>query len=290
MAAQSTSSAPEVQGYEKGVTAYTQFGGTSYSGGHVLKLDSSVGYSFSPHFGIDAGVPIYFAASSASTPTASNTSNNGIGNPYVDLRWKFDNPVVNYRSMVTGYLPVGDFSTGRFTADWTNHFDRRFSRLTPFAEAGIGNTIVDSAYFDRPFTSLGFNAHVQGGATYDLARHLSVGGSFYAVIPSGEQKLYSRILQGQMNRANTANVTNGMNAANGMNGTNMSGLVGNYSQITGTADLARDHGFSGWVGLSPNPYIDLSLGYTRSTSYDLNIVSFNVGVNVGRLLRAKTRP
>ncbi len=56
-------------------------------------------------------------------------------------------------------------------------------------------------------------------------------------------------------------------------------------QTTGTAEIARDNGFSTWVDISPNPYVDAELGYTRSIHYDLNSVSFSLGFNVGRLVR-----
>jgi hypothetical protein len=53
----------------------------------------------------------------------------------------------------------------------------------------------------------------------------------------------------------------------------------------GSADIARDNGFSTWIGASPSKYLDLELGYTRSVHYDLNTVSFEIGVNVGRLAK-----
>ncbi len=55
----------------KGLTSYVQFGGSSNSSGHVLKLDSAVGYNFNRHFGVDAGVPIYFVGSAATSTTPS---------------------------------------------------------------------------------------------------------------------------------------------------------------------------------------------------------------------------
>ncbi len=57
------------------------------------------------------------------------------------------------------------------------------------------------------------------------------------------------------------------------------------SQVTGTSDVARDHGFSAWMGVDPNRYLSLQLGYTRSAGYDLNSVAFNVGLNIGRMLK-----
>ena len=109
-----TAPPPAAQG-ETGFTSYAEFGGTSNSDGQIYELNSSVGYNFSQHFGVDMGVPIYFVR--ASSTTTGGTSNNGFGNPYLDMRVKFQNPAVNFGSMLTGYAPLADskkgLSTGR---------------------------------------------------------------------------------------------------------------------------------------------------------------------------------
>jgi len=206
----------------------------------VYRLDSSVGYNFSKHFGADLGLPIYFVYASSTT---GSVSNNGIGNPYLDLRLKFNNPAVNYGSVLTGFVPAADskrgMSTGRGTFDWTNHFDRSFSRLTPFLEAGIANTIADSQVFIRPYTTLGFNSHFQGGATFDLWKFVSVGASAYDILPlaDGIQQSLGEVREHQQFLP---------------------------PQTTGSADIAKDNGYSAWIGANPNHYMDLQLGYTRS--------------------------
>ncbi len=270
---------------ERGFASYIQFGGSSNSSGRVFKLDTSIGYNFSSHVGFDVGLPVYFVSAS-STATGTSSSNQGMGNPYLDFRLTFRNPVLSYRSMVTGYFPVADiksgFSTGRMTGDWTNHFEHSFSRLTPFADVGIGNTILDSRFFDRPFTSLGFNAHFEGGASLALSRYVYVGASGYAIVPSGQQRIYSRMLR--MSSGTGTGTGTGMGTGMGRGR-----VFETATETVGTADIARDHGASAWIGASPNAYLDFELGYTRSVQYDLNTVSFSVGVNVGRLVRNKSR-
>src|SRR5713101_6273852 len=261
----------------KGFTSYTEFGGSSNSDGRVFELDSSVGYNFSKHFGLDMGLPIYFTQASSST-TGGSTSN-GVGNPHVDLRLNFSNPAVNYGSVLTGFAPTADtkkgLSTGRATFDWTNRFDRSFSRLTPFAEAGIANTIADSRLFVRPYTSLGFNAHFQAGANFDLRKFFSVGASAYDILPSGQQTIFSKLDQQQP----------GSSFSNSSHGR----VFENNAQTTGTAAIARDNGYSTWVDANPNRYLNLELGYTHSVHYDLNTVSFSVGLNIGQLARSGAR-
>jgi hypothetical protein len=266
--AQSVPAAPS-QG-DTGFTSYVEFDGTSNAEGQVYRLNSSVGYSFTEHFGVDVGVPVYFLRpSSSTTGTTSTTSSNGLGNPYLDLRLKFLNPTVNFGSVLTGYVPAGDsklgLSTGRATFDWTNHFDHSFNNLTPFLEAGLSNTVADTQLFLRPFTSLGMNSHFQGGASYQLGKSFNVGASGYDIQPFGQQTIFSKVANGQ-----------GAGSSHGK-------PFQNNQQVTGSSDLAYDNGFSAWVGASPSPYLDLQLGYTRSIQYDLNSVSFGIGVNVGRL-------
>jgi hypothetical protein len=49
--------------------------------------------------------------------------------------------------------------------------------------------------------------------------------------------------------------------------------------------LAADNGFSAGLGLSPAKAIDFTVGYSRSTHYALNTVSFGIAVNMRALLR-----
>jgi hypothetical protein len=267
-AAQSVPAAPS-QG-DTGFTSYVEFDGTSNAEGQVYRVNSSVGYSFTPHFGVDAGVPVYFVRPSSSvTGTTGSTSGNGMGNPYLDLRLKFLNPTVNFGSVLTGYAPAGDsklgLSTGRATFDWTNHFDHSFNNLTPFFEAGLSNTVADTQLFLRPFTSLGMNSHFEGGASDQLGRYFNMGASGYDIQPFGQQTLFSKVAKGQVAVPSRGKPFQ------------------NNQQVTGSPDLAYDNGFSAWIGASPSPYLDMQLGYTRSIQYDLNSVSFGIGVNVGRL-------
>jgi hypothetical protein len=262
-------SAPKPALNDTGFTSYAAFEGTSDADGQVYAFSPSVGYNINRHFGMDLGVPFYLVRASSSL---GGTSSNGVGNPSLDLRFRFPNPKVNFASVVTGSAPVGDskkgLSTGRGTYDWTNHFDRAVNRFTPFGEIGISNTVANTRLFLRPFTTLGFNAHVQGGANYDLWKFFSVGSSGYAILPSGQQTIFSKVVGPSRN-------------SNGR-------PFENNQQTTGGADLARDHGFSAWVDANPAPYLDMELGYTRSVNYDLNAVSFGVGINIGYLARKST--
>src|SRR5215469_4904920 len=153
-----SSTKPALQ--EGGVTAYLQFGGTANSDGAIYELNSSIGYDFNSHFGLAVGAPIYFIRPAASTGTSSAS---GLGDPYLALHARYPNPLLNFATVLTGTVPVGNdkqgLSTGRVTFDWTGHIDHSISRLTPFIEAGIANTTADSSLYLRPYTTFGFNTH-----------------------------------------------------------------------------------------------------------------------------------
>ena len=254
---------PAAQG-PSGFTSYVAFGGTTNSAGQIYLIATSLGYDFNSHFGTDVGVPFYFIRPSSS---AGGSSTNGVGDPFLDLRAKFSNPTVNFGSTLTGFVPVGDsskgLSTGRVTFDWTNHFDRSFSDLTPFANVGIANTIMSTRLFLRPYTTLGFNTHVEGGATYDVSKFFSLGGSAYDILPSGQQTVFSK-------------VAHGAHAGHGR-------VFEGSQETTGGAEIAQDDGFSTWVDANPWRGIDLTLAFTRSLHYDLNSVSFALGFNLRQL-------
>jgi hypothetical protein len=256
---------------DKGVTSYVEFGGTSNSEGQVYRIDSSVGYKFNQHFTTDIGLPIYFVRGSSST----GISENGIGNPYLDLKFKALNPTLNFGSVLTGYAPLADskkgLSTGRATFDWTNRVDHSFSSLTPFVDIGLSNTTLDTRLFIRPYTTLGMNTHFEGGTSLDLGRFFSLGASGYAIVPFGQQTVFSKVTPGSAQSASHGHAFQ------------------NNQQTTGSADIAKDNGFSTWLELTPKAYVDMELAYTRSMNYDLNSVSFTIGMNVGYLAHRKSQ-
>ncbi len=258
---------------EKGFTSYVEFGGTSNADGQVYRLDSSVGYKFNQHFATDVGVPFYFVRASSST----GASGNGLGNPYLDLKFKELNPTLNFGSVLTGYAPVGDskvgLSTGRATFDWSNRVDHSFGSLTPFAVVGLSNTTLDTRLFIRPYTTLGMNTHFEGGTSLDLGRFFSVGASCYDIVPFGDQTVFSKVAG---------------NPGMGQSSTHGRGIF-STQQTTGSADIAKDNGFSTWLDFTPKQYVDMELGYTRSMNYDLNSVSFTIGMNLGYLAHRRSQ-
>src|SRR5437870_1767677 len=262
---------------EKGFTYYETFQGSTNELGQVMKLDTTVGYDFTRHFGVDFGVPFYFVSASSTETSSGGTSHNGIGDAYAEIRATFNNPLLNYATVLTGAAPTGDtkagLSTGRATFDWTNHFDKGVLGLRPFVNVGVANTISDTTFFTRPFTTLGMNTHEEGGVSWSVFPFVRVGASYYAIEPWGTQKVFSKFRPS----VNTVNAPPKMGRSHGP--------FQNALETIGTSDLTRDNGFSAWVSGRAFNLLDLELGYERSVKYDLNTVSFLVGFNIGSLVR-----
>jgi hypothetical protein len=198
----------------------------------------------------------------------------GVGNAFLGFRFAAKTDQMNYTSNLEFTAPTGDtsrgFSTGRVTADWTNTLSTKVSSLTPFGSIGLANTVSDTAFFVRPFTSLGKVGHFEGGATYDLLPAVRVGLSAYAVQGSGQQRVISKVKR-------DATTTSGSSTTS-----SKSNRVFDNQMETVSAGIVNDHGFSTWFGVSPKPEVDFHAGYSRSVNYDFNTLFFGVGFHVSK--------
>lgn len=260
---------------QKGFTEYETFQGTINSDSRLLKLDSTIGWDFNKNFSVFGGVPLYFTSVPASTTTTGNTttttassSSNGLGNAYVGMAFRAPGKSLDYAGALTVYAPTGSaangLSTGRAGVDFSNHFSHSFNKLTPFVEAGAANTVPDSQFTTRAFTSLGAIAHLEEGADYEIVKHTYLGVSGYQIVPFGNQKIVSK-LDGKGQGGNAFD---------------------NAPQASGSS-LTRENGFNTWVDYEPSRFWRAEIGFTRSTTFNLSSLAFNLRFNVGRMLRSK---
>jgi hypothetical protein len=280
---------------EKGFTEIESFQGTINSSDKLLRLDSTLGYDFNKHFGVFAGLPVYFANVSTSTTTSAtgttsrtSTNNNGIGNVYLGLALRMPHEDWNFASTLTAAAPTGSttngYSSGRVTVDWSNRLDRTFNRITPFIDAGLANTVPDSPLLTRPFTSLGIAGHLEEGAELELVHHFSAGASAYQILPTGNQKVYSRVVTS----GGSAPAKSGA-AAPGKSGA----ALGNHhrpfetSFVSSGTGLTRENGFNTWFAFQPSPLWRAEAGYSRSMTFDFNSFTFNLGLDIGKLIRSR---
>jgi hypothetical protein len=71
-AARLSAQEPSASGQVKGISAYGEFRGSDSSRtGQVLLWDTSIGYDFNQHFGLDLGIPVYMLRSTVD-PTAAH--------------------------------------------------------------------------------------------------------------------------------------------------------------------------------------------------------------------------
>jgi len=275
-----SSQPPKEAGQAPRFLLYERFEGSSSPDGQIMDLNTSTGYNFNRFFGVDVGVPVYLVRTSSTISKAnpSGVSGNGIGDVYMDGRLTFNNPLLNFGTTLTGTAPTGDtgkgHSTGHWTYDWTNHFDRDIGRLTPFADVGLGNSIADTKFFKRPYTSYGHLAHFEAGTDFGLWRSLRFSASLYDVQAWGGQQVFSRVVR---KRTTTG-------------GSTSRPQFETQSFVVGGAELVRDNGYNLGVNFSPTRFMDLSVGFNHSVHLRLDTVSFGVGFNIGSLIPTKRLP
>jgi hypothetical protein len=271
------------EGFYPGWGFGTRFEGSSSGDGAVYDIATGVGYNFSRHFGVDLGVPYNFV----STPTAIKQKNgqavsgNGLGNVGADLKWIYPEKALTYASTIHLGAPTGDtkkgFSTAHATWNWSNHIEHGWGNFTPFIDGGVGNSVPDTKYFHRPFTTFGYNAQFEAGTEVD-AGPLSLSASLYDIAPWGTQMVVSKVFR----------CTSGTKCSGGAKTTNRKNYL-NANVSTGDASLTRDNGINAGVEYKPEQakYLDLEFEYSHSVPLRLNSISFGVAVDISRLMRSR---
>jgi hypothetical protein len=271
------------------------FSGSSNSDGTVMKVAPMLDYNFNSHFQTYAGLPFYIVnpsstAASTTTTTTPTTSTSGgfvsgIGNAFIGGRLIVNSDAINYSSTLELTGPTGDkshgFSTGRATADWTNRFSHRFDSFTPFGSLGLANTISDTNFFVRPFTSLGLVTHFEGGGTFDISDHVRINGSGYAIGAVGDQRIISKEFKRQISSLVSSGTTGTSGRGSSSAGTNPNRVFNTQTETVVSAQAADDHGVSTWIGVSPGQG-DFYIGYSRSMHYDYNTLFFGMGFRIGK--------
>lgn len=266
-------------GFSPGWTLGTKFEGSYSSDGGVYDLGSALGYNFSKHFGMDAGVPLYFIStpSSIKKKNPGAVSGVGVGSFFTDLKWNYLEKLLNYSADIHLTAPSGDtkkgLSTGHVTWNFANHIDHAYGDFSPFLNAGVGNTLMDTRFFHRPFISFGYNFQSEAGIEYDPGS-FSFSASAYDVAPWGNQTVISRVFRcSSAAKCSATGIT-----------TDRKGYT-TESVTAGGSDLTRDNGFNAGIDYKPVYYLDLEFDYSRSVPLHLNNYSFGIGLNLSSLVR-----
>lgn len=267
-------------GFYPGWTLGTSFEGSTSGDGSVYDLGTSFGYNFSHHFGVDLGVPYYFVGtpSAVKTKDPGAVSGNGIGNIGADLKWIFPGHSLTYASTTHLAAPTGDtkkgFSVGHATWNLANHFEHGWGNFTPFIDGTVGNTIPNSKYFTKLYSSFGYNLAFEAGTEVD-AGPLSLSGSAYDIAPWGPQTVISKVYR----------CTSGTKCTSTGTTTDRKSYL-NTSVSSGGASLTRDNGFNFGVEFKPTKTVDLQVGYSRSVPLRLNTFSFGISLDIAGALRS----
>jgi hypothetical protein len=297
-----TTQPPDRTTDESGLLSYVDFNGNTNDTGHIFTTGFSAGYQFNRHVSVDAYVPFYYVSASTETTDANGitqsttTTDSGLGDPSFSLMLRLPNRILNYKTRVTTWVPVADvnsgFTSGSVLVDWTSHLSRPVGRWLPYGQIGMGNTVAESPLFLLPYTAQGFNARFEAGSNIMLTKIFAAGASFYYVLPSGSQTIYSREFHGYGmgsggNGAGAAAMSYGQGSGSGGgtgsggSGQNGGGNGNRYGfmtqQVTEGEDITRDNGLGTWLTADLPHGIDLQIGFNRSFGYDLNTVSFGVG-------------
>jgi hypothetical protein len=283
---------------QQGWTFSQRFQGSSNVAGVVLKTSSTAMYSFNRYIKVYAGIPVYFARATSST--GSTQFVNGIGNVYSGLVVTAGGPHIRYTSDLIATAPTGDtsrgFSTGHPTIDWTNTFSHAFAALTPYVSIGAANTVSDTSFFVRPFSSKGIVGHYEAGTVVTITPRVSLGGSAYGVRATGDQEIISKVIEQPVAQSIAASaqqspqggvlstVTKIAGVGNALSGAEPGAATAVFEtqqQTLGPAAVANDHGFSTWLTVRPYPSTDFQVGYSRSQTYQLNSLFFGVGFRLG---------
>ncbi len=280
---------PNLIADESGFLSYIDFSGNSNSLGHMFTTGFSLGYQINAHVSLDGHLPFYYVSASTRVSDSNGgtesttTTDHGIGDPSFALLLRFPNRVVDYRTRLTAWAPVADinsgFTTGSVLVDWTSHFSRPVGRLLPFGQVDIANTVPDTPQFLLPYTAQGLNARFEVGANALLTKIFSTGASFYDVVPSGSQTLYSREFHGGTGSGGMSGGPGGSDGGKGSGNGNASGSRNGFmtQQVTKGNDITRDHGVGAGLNANLPLFIDLQIGFSHSFGYDLNTFSFGLG-------------
>jgi len=306
-----TATATSAPAESKGLTASVQMLGTSTSLGLVTNVDTSVGYNFTPNFGVEVGMPFFMVRSPFSWYTKRDYNWTALwGDPYIDVHYRKSRPGVSFVSVLTGTIPTASsqriYSTGRFGVDWYNHVEGKLNGtlagFTPFVNFGAANGTVSRYYMPRPYSmarpyqTMGFISDFEGGANYQIRSGYRIGASAYALVPGGPQTVYSKLVApGSIVYGDLSHNRYFYHAFETKSQTYLDPDTGDLAgpdehNLRLGSDIARDNGYSGWLEISKIPNVTLMIGYTRSVHYAYDALNVSVSFNATSLIRYLTTP
>jgi hypothetical protein len=121
----------------------------------------------------------------------------------------------------------------------------------------------------------------EGGVSIKAIQWINIGGSGYAVTPSGQQKIYSKLVAQQSASNSNSGRGNAAKAKNPKQAFESAGITIDDGEST------RDYGLSGWVDLNPHENIRMQLGFSRSMYNESESCFFSISFDVMSLFQHK---
>jgi hypothetical protein len=269
-----------------GPTAYVQVQAGGNRQGIVSSVDVNLGYNLTNHFGADIGLPIFYVRSPLSLVTSTDWKTDTLlGDPYIDIRYKLVRSGISVTSVLTGSVPASSpervYTTGRVGVDWFNHIEptKPIMRLSPFVNLGVANSTINRYYMPRPYSTgrpyetFGLMGDGEAGININLPYGFRIGASGYGLLPSGNQKVFSRLVTP---------------------GSSVVGVFANNRyyfsafETTGPQSIDRDNGYSGWIEYGNPRKVVIQAGYTHSNHYRYNMITLSLNFNGTSLIRTIT--
>ncbi len=285
-----------------GAVANLTFDASNSSEGLVVQLIPSIGYDFGKWV-VKVGVPLDSVGPSSTT--AGATSHHGLGDAFLSVSYSVESGPVGLTTAVVSTAPTGDsaigLGTGQTTWNWTNHLDHAFDWITPFIDAGVGNSVNSLTSLTlrggragrpsriitiptQPYTTVGKLAHVDAGIDLELSRFATLGVLAYDTIPWGSQTAISRFVP--VPRSSTQSSQTGQHNQIQLSRGSRGQRFFEVNAVTqGTASLTRDDGVGASIAISPTRYLDLTFSYSHSIPMKLDVVSVTASANVTGLFR-----
>jgi len=249
-------------------------------------------YSLRPEVGVGSGpaalvlgVPFY-RNSPAELPAAQGSiqrfSAGGIGDVYTAGFLRGHVARCELGSSLTVGFPTGDhlkgLGAGKVTVDVAGMVAGNLERFRPFVSAGFANSVFSNVGYQRPYITDGNAAYFSGGLELQLARRLRIGAGGFAVRPSGEQVVYSRVIPGRRPGGQTP-----PGRSDGSTKPPKTPVYEIAPLTTSPASELQDHGANAWVSVALHRAASLNLAVARSVPFQLTTVRVGLSFDIARL-------
>ena len=238
--------------------------------GAWMQVTPGVGYTFTPRWSVEAGVPLYYV--SAAATYGGIAALGGVGDVYGSLSLDLSTDALTAYTTLTASAPTGNadkgLGSGQLSWDGTAHLAGEVGRFGPYTTAGLGNnikaaseTLGGGAGRARPATTStnGNLAHVDTGLEFTVWKSLTLTASGYGVFAFNRPRVVTPV---------TPRPQPGINGPR--RNLRRPGTPSGARQATPAT--AQDDGSDHGVGLvlwdQVTPWLDLSLWFSHSLAYD----------------------